>query len=345
VAHAAELAEFLDWVLGNAAQRVLDNCSGRTFRNQHSWCWQVQPVVVITGEIYDEIQVDGTYLCHGWCLLTAVNKRGEVINWQWCNKESTAAYKALIAPIPPPQVVICDGGLGFHSAAKELWPETKIQRCLVHVQRNIFTYVTRNPRTEAGKAMRKLALSLTKVKTPEDAGQWLIALEAWHQLYGNLINEKTFANSEGAQRPTWAKADSNWWWTHDRLRRAWNLLHGLVKRQQLFTYLNEEFIELKISPTTNRIEGGTNCGIKDLLRRHRGMRSEHQRRAVDWWCYRHSPRPRPESVFITPENFQKPKPRVRNESEPTLGDYGTGIETLDGGDGIYIRKGWAGRSH
>ena len=339
-----ELEQFIGWLVGNHAQRELDKCSGRTFRNQHAWCWRVKPIATVTGESYDEIQVDGTYLCDGWCLLTAVNGAGEVINWQWCDKESTAAYKALIGPIPPPRVVVCDGGIGFQSAAKELWPETKIQRCLVHVQRNIRTYVTTNPRTDAGKGMRKLSLNLTRVKTQDDAEKWLLALEAWHQLSRDLINEKTYATAEGAQRPTWAKADCSWWWTHDRLRKAWNLLQGLVKKQQLFTFLNEEFAGLGISSTTNRIEGATNCCIKDLLRRHRGMPSAHQRRAVDWWCYLHSPHPKQPATFIKSEYFaKKPKAKPRLEPDPIPGDLGTGIELLDGGDGIWVRKGWGGR--
>jgi len=29
----------------------------------------VEPEIIITGEAYDEIEVDGTYLDDGWCLL------------------------------------------------------------------------------------------------------------------------------------------------------------------------------------------------------------------------------------------------------------------------------------
>lgn len=32
------------------------------FRKRHAWCWNVAPTIKITGEIYDEIQLDGTYL-------------------------------------------------------------------------------------------------------------------------------------------------------------------------------------------------------------------------------------------------------------------------------------------
>ncbi|WP_440456227.1 transposase, partial [Rothia nasimurium] len=41
--------------------------------------------------------------------------------------------------IPAPDVAIVDGGSGFASAAKTCWPDTRIQRCLLHVYRNTKT--------------------------------------------------------------------------------------------------------------------------------------------------------------------------------------------------------------
>jgi hypothetical protein len=347
VERANQLCVFIKWLTGNATQRELDGGSGRSFRDQHRWCWNVEPVVVITGEIYDQIQVDGTYLCDGWCLLTAINGAGEVINWQWCDRESIAAYEALLTPIPPPLVVVCDGGTGLPTALKHCWPETKIQRCLVHVQRNIRTYVTTKPRTDAGKAMRRLSLNLTRIQSQDEAITWLNALEAWHQLYGHLVSQKTWANQKGAQRPAWARRNCDWWWTYDRLRKSWNLLSKLAKAGTLFTYLQPEFDGLEIASTTNRIEGGTNGQLKDLLRRHRGMPSTHQRRALDWWCYLHSPAPKPPENFIKPENYKLTEPKTRETLGVTdaeiPGGIGTGINLQDGGEGIWIRKGWAGR--
>ena len=177
---AGQFREFLSWLLGNNSQCEVSAGRARSFRDKHSWCWNVEPEIIVTGEQYDEIQLDGTYLADGWCLLAAINGASDIVNWQWCDRESTAAYKALISSIPPPLVVVCDGGQGLAAALKELWPQTKVQRCLVHVQRNIRTYTTRNPRSEAGKAMYRLALDLTKVKTAEQAVKWLQALEAWH---------------------------------------------------------------------------------------------------------------------------------------------------------------------
>jgi len=301
-------------------------------------------MLTITGEIYNEIQVDGTYLDDGWCLLTAINGDGEVVNWQWCNKESTVAYNSLLKALPPPLVVVTDGGQGLTSALKECWPETKVQRCLVHVQRNIRRHTTTNPRSDAGKAIYRLGCALTKVSTPEQAIDWLKALDGWHQQFGKLLTEKTYAGV-GVIRPNDAKPHSEWCWTHDRLRKAYNLLSSLNKRKHLFTYLLPEFAELGISSTTNKLEGGTNAQIKRILRNHRGMPSAHQRRAADWFCYQHSPKPKPPATFIKPWHWQPERPKTITVENQIPGDLGTAIpdSANDWEPGFYIRKGWAGK--
>ncbi|MBS5918641.1 MAG: transposase, partial [Varibaculum cambriense] len=112
-----------------------------SWNRQNYWCWRVDPVIEPTGQIYDYIQIDGTYLPYGWCLLTAVNN-GKVLAWQWCNQENKTAYKQLLKRLPEPLMVITDGQAGALSAIKDQWPNTRIQRCLVHIKRNIRTLTT-----------------------------------------------------------------------------------------------------------------------------------------------------------------------------------------------------------
>ena len=179
VTRAADLDRFLSWLMGRATQRDLGQSTSRTFRRHHSWCWNIAPPITVTGEIYDEIQVDGTYLAGGWCLLIAIDgTTGDVIAWQWCDTEKTAAWVALLERIPPPRVVVIDGGSGLASALKACWPDTKIQRCVVHAQRGVRTYLTRHPRTDAGKQLRALSLALTQIHNLEQATRWQVNLNA-----------------------------------------------------------------------------------------------------------------------------------------------------------------------
>lgn len=341
VTSTAQLERFVAWLTGSRTQSDLDGGTGRTFRHQHAWCWKVSPTIPITGEIYDEIQLDGTYLSGGWCLLIAMDgASGNVIAWQWCDTEKTAAWIALLERIPPPRVVVIDGGSGLASALKACWPHTPVQRCLVHVQRNVRRELTRRPRTEAGRALRALSLALTRVATLEQAATWSARLHEWHQTYGELITAKTYLRQVGT-RPASVPANATWWWTHERLRKAYRLLERLSRQGALFTFLDPDLAELDISSTTNRIEGGVNHPIKALLRCHRGMSEDHRRRSAEWWCYLHSPQPRPLARLIRPEHTA-PLPQTHSAApEPRPGDYGTSPTAEEG---LWARKGWGGRS-
>lgn len=342
VTRAAQLEGFLGWLMSPTTQRAHDS-SARTFRRVHAWCWNVEPVIAITGEIYDQIQLDGTYLSGGWCLLVAIDgATGTVIAWQWCDTEKRAAWVALLERIPPPRVVVTDGGSGLASALRACWPDTLVQRCLVHVQRNICRDLTRQPRTDAGRTLRAITLALTRITTREEAAAWEVRLHQWHQIYTEMINTKTYLRQVGV-RPSWARQGATWWWTHDRLRRAYRLLERLTRQGVLFTYLHPTLDGLDIASTTNRIEGGTNHPIKDLLRRHRGMSQAHRRRAVEWWCYQHSTLPAPPVTLIRPEHYT-PTPATPVETDDdgiTPDGYGTSTTAEDG---LWARKGWAGHS-
>ena len=122
----AEASLFRRWLLEEFSARQL-GLAKTSFANKTIWCWQVQgPKPSVTGEVYDQVLLDGIYLAYGWCLITATNGE-KIIAWQWCQRENSAAYQALMNRLPAPMVVVTDGGAGI---AKELcltWPESRIQ--------------------------------------------------------------------------------------------------------------------------------------------------------------------------------------------------------------------------
>ena len=345
ITHRAQLARFIDWLLSNATQHQADS-SARTFRRNHAWCWNVTPEVIITGEVYNEIQIDGIYLDTGWCCLIAITA-GKVIDWQWCDKEKAIAWKTLLKQIPPPTVVVCDGGSGLLTAIEESWPDTGVQRCLVHVQRNVRTYLTSQPRTAAGKALWGLARALTKITTLEEAIEWMKLLANWHQLFGHLVRERTYRRqladpNLGGRFPDWIRPGQQWWYTHERLRKAYRLLAKLTERGHLFTFLDPSHTGLNIASTTNQIEGGINAQLRDMLRRHRGMSTEHQRRAVEWWLHAHAIAAPEPADLIKPRHYGPRPTKTITVEEP---DGPIGYDTaLNADEGLWLRKGWAGRS-
>ena len=336
----AELDAFLGWLLGTGSQADIASFgTARSFRRRTAWCWNIAPEIPSTGEIHDQVQIDGIYV-GSWCCLIAV--AGEhVIGWQWCDTEKKAAWAALLGRFPAPRVVITDGGSGIAAALSGCWSDTAVQRCLVHVQRNVRTYLTTRPRTEAGRALLRLGRALTRISTPAQAAAWLGHLNDWHQTHGDLVRARTYRGAD-TMAPAWVRANQSWWFTHDRLRKAYRLLERLSQAGTLFTYLRTEFTGLDIAATTNRIEGGTNAQLRLILRAHRGMTEEHQKRAIEWYLYLHSENPAPPTGLIRPEHHTPPREPAQTDVEHPHGpaEYGTAATAEEG---LWARKGWAGR--
>lgn len=326
--------------MGKQTQKeVSTGTTGRTFRHQTAWCWNVAPEIPVTGEIHDQVQVDGIYL-GSWCCLIARTPR-HVLGWQWCDQEKTAAWAALLERFPAPKVVISDGGSGLAAAVRRCWPETKVQRCLVHVQRNVRTYLTNRPRTEAGRMLLRISKALPRVGTAEQAAAWMASLANWHAVHGDLTKQRTYRSS-GAVAPAWVKAGQTWWYTHKRLRSAYLLLEKLVKNGTLFTYLDPDHEDLAIESTTNRLEGGINTHIRYVLRHHRGMSEEHMKRAVEWFLYMRSEDPQPAWKLIRPEHYAQGKSRHQHMIDEQIGPTELGT-ALTAEEGLWMRSGWAGR--
>ena len=93
-------------------------------------------------------------------------------------------------------MLIADGLRGAEAACTQAWPGTRIQRCLVHVQRNTRTDLTSRPRLQAGRELKRLSDGLTSVETAGQAVRWGEALNAWHERWKDFIAERTYARDD-----------------------------------------------------------------------------------------------------------------------------------------------------
>ena len=209
---AAQFELFVRYVTGNLTKSDLAGVKGvsrSTLARDLDWCWQVPtPSLVATGEIYDQIFLDGIYLNSNWVLLCGVNNRGETIAWQWATSENSLAYKALLKDIPPPKVVTVDGAAGGLKAIGQVWgEETAVQRCLLHIHRNNRADLTFNPKTMAGKSLLGLSRALLKITSQEEASHWEGLLQAFYNQYSGYLKERSYAKDnpeEGIRRGrTW----------------------------------------------------------------------------------------------------------------------------------------------
>lgn len=324
MARRHQLTEFLTWLVGKHSQVDVDGAgTGRSFRHRTAWCWDIEPRLGPVTTTHHQVLVDGIWI-GSWCLLIAITETLQVLAWQWCARESTPAWMALLEKIPAPTVVVCDGGSGIAAAVRQAWPETRTQRCLFHVQMNIRRYLTLNPRTDAGRRLLALSRELSAVHKADDAIAWRLKLETWWQAHGHLTKERTYDGHR-------------WWFTHDRLRKAWQLLSRLTRDNTLFT-----FIDHGNTRTTSPLEGGINNGIRHVLRSHRGMTEQHMKRAAEWFLTLHEiPLDQAHQLIQV-----APAPEPEQDSED-LDDH-TGPALYDTGltaeEGLWARSGWAGRA-
>ncbi|XPP25700.1 MAG: hypothetical protein ACNYNX_08625 [Leucobacter sp.] len=189
---------------------------------------------------------------------------------------------------------------------------------------NLRRHLTLNPRTEAGRHLAQIGRALSDVVTVEDAIEWQKLLNVWWQAYGGLTNERT------------RYRDGTWGYTHDRLRKAWNLLHSLNRKRVLFTYL-----EHGNARTTSPLEGGINNGIRTVLRNHRGMSEAHMKRAAEWFLtLKEIPFEHAHKLIDSPTPGPTHDVLDAPDDATSSALYDTG---LDASEGLWLRTGWAGR--
>lgn len=268
------LKAFLVWLMGKHSLSE-QSCSKATFERRAEMFWKLWPLSQPTGEVHDVLFVDGIYITRSLVVLIACTKR-YVVAWHLAHCECSSSWAALLIKIAPPIMVVTDGGSGFTKAAKALWPNTKIQRCLVHVKRQVIRKTTTNPQLVCGQELLKIAEALPKVRCADTAAKWLANYAQWCSKWDHFLRE--FTLKDGRKQ-----------YVHERLRSARHSLNKLVKDKTLFTFVTMQEQRGGIWDSTNNvIEGKINAQIRNMLRAHRGLATMHRVKAVFWWCYLHS---------------------------------------------------------
>ena len=237
-------------------------------------------------EVHRVIYVDGIHLGRKAVILIA-RSDDYVLGWYLARSETSQSWEALLSKIAPPDVVVTDGGNGFEKARKKVWKRTAVQRCTFHVFCQVKRHITSRPNLAAGIELYGLACELLHIKDLKSADTWVERYIKWCNDWEGFLNEKTYDDNK------------NWEWTHKRLVKARNSLNTLINKGTLFTYLYPELTRGGPLPATNnKIEGGVNAPLRQLLRDHRGMNIDRRIKAVFWWCYMHTECPLPPAEML-----------------------------------------------
>ncbi len=204
--------------------------------------------------------------------------------WSFCDHENYFNWINFLSRVKEPKIVVCDGQRGMLAAIREVWPEVRIQRCLVHIKRLVRIRLGQNPESKTGIEIKYLVDNLLKVKTRHQKRRWLRQYFKWLKRNRLFIDQK----SKGINPKT---GKNSWWYTHRNIRSVKSLLNNA--KSNLFTFIGHYH---EIPRTSNCIEGGTNSRLKELIHRHRGL-SIQQKKTLT-------------TVYLSQKNNKKPPRNV-----------------------------------
>lgn len=160
-----------------------------------------------------------------------------------------------------PLFITTDGEHSVMRAMRLVWPQSKLQRCLYHLQHEGMRWLRSQPKTEAGRKLRALLARLSSIKTIEERDTFISDYAAWVSRYGEFIRS--------LPGTTVAAKD---------LKRTMTLINNALV--DMFYYLGDNCVH----STTNALEG-FHSRLKADYRRHRGLSKEHRIQYFRWYCY------------------------------------------------------------
>ena len=151
---------------------------------------------------------------------------------------------------------VIDGRRGLATVFKDI----PVQMCHFHQLKIVTKYLTRRPKTEAGRELRSLALTLTKT----DEKTFSAALTAWEKKWHHFYTEKTYV-----------LGTKHWYYTHKNVRSAYLSLKRNLPN--LFTY--QRYPEFNIPNTTNTIDGYF-ASVKKKVAAHHELRRDRRFKVI-----------------------------------------------------------------
>lgn len=133
--------------------------------------------------VYSGIRAEDERLCA--LVVIGVNERGQkkLLAIEDGVRESKQSWREVLLALKgrglaiPPSLAVGDGALGFWAALREIYPETRQQRCWVHKTANVLNYLPRALQPKAKAALHEIWMAETRA-------QALVAFEQFVAAFG-----------------------------------------------------------------------------------------------------------------------------------------------------------------
>jgi putative transposase len=134
--------------------------------------------------IYSGLRAENERLCA--LVVIGVNKRGQkkLLAIEDGVRESKQSWREVLLALKgrgltiPPRLAVGDGALGFWAAVREIYPETRAQRCWVHKTANVLNYLPKSLQPKAKAALHEIWMAETKADATTAFNQFVAVFGA-----------------------------------------------------------------------------------------------------------------------------------------------------------------------
>ncbi len=160
-----------------------------------------------------------------------------------------------------PKYITMDGEKSVIRAIHQVWPKATIQRCLYHIQREGMRWLRTYPKTQAGKDLRYLLMTICRINSEKERNRFLKNYSTWLNQYQDYVLSLPKDNI-----------------IFKDLKKSMTLITNALP--DMFYYLKDR----NIHSTTNALEGFYSR-LKADYRRHRGLTEKNKISYLNWYCY------------------------------------------------------------
>jgi len=267
------LSLFVGWLTTKDSSSQTAKEAGVSVQTLNAWFlpfWRMSPRPVLPTYVR-VLVLDGTSVSSRRCMLLIAGDAdtSKPVSWLPVVRESYDGWQAFLHQLSrsglKPSMVVCDAQRGLLKAIRTTWPETLMQRCLIHVIRQASVWLTRNPKTKAGQELLVLVRRLSAIRTKRQKRRWIRSFHRWCRKHHRFLKDRTYGPSD------------RWWYTHRKLRGTRSLLRNAIP--DMFRYVTDP----SIPKTSNHVEGGINSRLKELFRCHRGLSQTRKLTLASWY--------------------------------------------------------------
>ena len=257
------------WVREAYSIRQLSDLSGHSGsklkRIRRYWLNQEPPAIQTDLSQYKCFIYDGTYFHKDGCLICLMDSSTQkIIASTYAHREGFKSTHPWFENLKHqglyPDAVAMDGEVSVLRAIRMVWPKTKIQRCLFHIQREGMRWLRTHPKTQPAKELRQLLSTLCYVKSLKERKAFIYTFEQWIEQHNKFIQSL----------PTTEVAFKD-------LKRTIVLINNALP--DMFRYFAHS-----LPATTNALESFYSR-LKADYRRHRGLSQPNKIDYLKWYCY------------------------------------------------------------